>query len=990
MPADKENIAIRNKRVANTYEGAKKELIPLMDEEIFHLWQSVINIVAEKETKCAIKFIRKTKKVFPVIPPSQRLQLLLATQRFAAKYPRTSLVFFSDAPLAIASLDKAGFEKWETTASKLVEKEEDIAIIFIQKTSRLLNDFELDEILDWIERGCQLFSTRPEAVQLFFEGIFTGLANHTRKTSRKQRNCLLEKGFKLALTNHRCVQSYFENAPPVIIELTKDDFKKWTSTGEKIAERSTFYGREYYNNSYTTLKRIKPVFYDLIFDNAQSLLEKEQLIAGIYFSKLREILLNIHPEELKPWVSTGIKLFERDREIAIQYFRNSPILLQDLEITELEEWAMKGLEIFENDSAGAGLYFSLKSGNSREFIEYLMSGVALKRVTKVLTYYALGISGINFNIRSRNLLPKDHVNSIQPVVSGKTIYLVPTMKGYGDFEDNFMIYKLSVMHEVGHQKFGTTEYATKAILSLLNKTSININSTPLEKIIGSVDDRENTVSLQDVISLFPEPSIATDIMGIVEDARIEYMTTHVYRGLRRDFEKVREKMVKNRKVPQNGSGKFMEAFLLSSVGHEPSFVVDEFLKILLEKARILLDLRIFQPKSSTLDSLEVTFEIYEMLEKNNLTENSQQYTSVQNLEYRGVGAGLHSGKEIDGDTGKTLERFIPLTELELDEKEITQENTQAGPKCALAKKWEVLSSFTYDEWDSRLRDYKSRWSTVYEVCPAGRPTDFYRDTLQNYIHEISLIKRIFRMMKPVSFRKLRRQNEGDEIDFDAITEAFTDRKCGINPTERLYIRRDKRERDVATLFLVDISASTSKKLDNNKSILDVEKEALVLMVEALESIGDKYAIYAFSGDTRNDVEYYTIKDFREVFSENIECKIDALEPADNTRLGPVIRHSITKLKGIDAKIKLLILLSDGEPYDFGVGDGKYDGEVAIEDTKMAIQEGKALGMHFFCITVDSKASDYMHSIFSDVGYTIIDNATTLPEKLPMLYNRLTT
>ncbi|MFW5987384.1 MAG: nitric oxide reductase activation protein NorD, partial [Methanohalophilus sp.] len=413
-------------------------------------------------------------------------------------------------------------------------------------------------------------------------------------------------------------------------------------------------------------------------------------------------------------------------------------------------------------------------------------------------------------------------------------------------------------------------------------------------------------------------------------------------------------------------------------------------KDLLEKARALLNLKIFQPQSLTLDSLEVTFKIYEILEKSILSENPRQYTSIQNLEYRGVGPGLHSENETEEDTGKALERFIPLTELELAENEIIQENIQAGPKCALAKNWEVLSSFTYDEWDSRLRDYKSGWSTVYEVCPAGRSSDFYREALQNYIHEISLIKRIFRMMKPVSFRKLRRQSEGDDIDFDAVVEAFTDRKCGINPTEYLYIRRDKRERDVATLFLVDISASTRKKLDNSKTILDVEKEALVLMTEALESIGDKYAIYAFSGDTRNDVEYYTIKDFGEAFSENVECKIDALEPADNTRLGPVIRHSITKLKEIDAKIKLLVLLSDGEPYDFGVADGKYEGEVAIEDTKMAIQEGKALGMHFFCITVDSKASDYMHSIFSDVGYTIIDNATTLPEKLPMLYNRLTT
>jgi len=110
----------------------------------------------------------------------------------------------------------------------------------------------------------------------------------------------------------------------------------------------------------------------------------------------------------------------------------------------------------------------------------------------------------------------------------------------------------------------------------------------------------------------------------------------------------------------------------------------------------------------------------------------------------------------------------------------------------------------------------------------------------------------------------------------------------------------------------------------------------------------------------------------------------------NTRLGPAIRHSITKLKQVEAATKVMVLLSDGEPYDVGVGDVKYEGHYAVEDTRMAIQEGKALGMHFFGITIDKEARDYIDAIFSDVGYTIIDNAVTLPERLPMLYKRITT
>jgi hypothetical protein len=734
------------------------------------------------------------------------------------------------------------------------------------------------------------------------------------------------------------------------------------------------------------------------------LLEKESLLTGIYFSEISKILLNMHPREIGKWVETGIRLFEANREIAISYFRNSQVLLEDLDVTELEEWAMNGFGIFKNDPSIASLYFSLRSRKSKEFVEQLMGGVALKRVSKVLNYYSFGISGINFVIRSHNLLPEEHAVSAHPVVSGRVIYLAPTMKGYGDFEENFSIYKLSLMHEVGHAQFGTSKCTVRSLLSLFGKIATDPDITFLEDLVDAGkeavkaedveiqgEDNEALVNFSAAIAMFPNPFIATDIMGIVEDARIEYKTVNLYKGLRREFEKVKEQMVLDRQMPEGILGKFMEALLLISVEHEPLFEIDDELKVPIEKARILLEKNILQPNSSTFDSLEVTFDIYNILEGHLGSLKSREYNFIWNLEYRGQGIGLSSVPEKEKEFAEQiLERFIPQTTLDLDEDYMMQEELQSGPRCAISMNWDVLGNYTYDEWDARIKDYKSEWCTVYEVSPTGESNEFYQDTIEHYTHEISLINRIFKMMKPESFRRLRRQTDGDEIDFDAITEAFTDRKCGINPTDRLYIRRDKRERDVATLFLVDISASTDKKLDNGKSILDVEKEALVIMIEALETIGDKYAIYAFSGDTRADVEYYSIKEFGEKLSENVECKIGALEPAYNTRLGPAIRHSITKLREVDAKIKLLVLLSDGEPYDFGFADEKYEGEVAIEDTRMSIQEGNALGMNFFCITVDTKASDYMDSIFSDVGYTIIDNAATLPERLPLLYNRITT
>lgn len=290
-----------------------------------------------------------------------------------------------------------------------------------------------------------------------------------------------------------------------------------------------------------------------------------------------------------------------------------------------------------------------------------------------------------------------------------------------------------------------------------------------------------------------------------------------------------------------------------------------------------------------------------------------------------------------------------------------------------------------------INDYKSGWCVVKEIEPSGDSGEYFEDAIKRYGNEIALIRRIFSTMKPESFHKLKGQTDGTEIDIDALIEALMEKRCGADLDDRFYLRWDKRERDVATLFLVDVSASTSKKLDiGGQSIIDVEKDSVIIMSQALESIGDKYAIYAFSGHTRNDVEYYIIKEFNEELTDTVANRISLLEPVANTRLGPVIRHSITKLEQVQASTKMIVLLSDGEPYDTCHGEGAYEGRLAEEDTRVAIQEGHARNIHFFCITVDKDPGNYLDTIFSNVGYTIIDDAQVLPARLPALYKRLTT
>ncbi|HAL49701.1 MAG TPA: hypothetical protein DCP37_18275, partial [Dehalococcoidia bacterium] len=174
-----------------------------------------------------------------------------------------------------------------------------------------------------------------------------------------------------------------------------------------------------------------------------------------------------------------------------------------------------------------------------------------------------------------------------------------------------------------------------------------------------------------------------------------------------------------------------------------------------------------------------------------------------------------------------------------------------------------------------------------------------------------------------------------------------------------------------------------------KRIIDVEKEAIVLIVNALEAIGDIYGIYGFSGYGRENVEFYTIKELDEAFSDRVKKRIDRVAPLHATRMGPAIRHATTKLEKQDARTKILFLVSDGRPQDRGYSREGVEKEYAVHDTRMALDEAKRKDINAFCLTVDKNGHDYLKTMTADMGYEVLDSIYDLPERLLYLYKRLT-
>ena len=330
-------------------------------------------------------------------------------------------------------------------------------------------------------------------------------------------------------------------------------------------------------------------------------------------------------------------------------------------------------------------------------------------------------------------------------------------------------------------------------------------------------------------------------------------------------------------------------------------------------------------------------------------------------------------------------------------------------------------TFVYDEWDFRADDYKPNWCVVRQKGMAEGDPTFYGTTLQSYGSLVNQVKRQFEMMTPEMFKKVRKLEDGEEIDIDDVIEAVVDIKTGAGPSEKLYWKRNKVQRDVAVVFLLDTSASTAEAIEDTrkaaddwqapddpveymtwlrnrrgdgmrrsyKRIIDVEKEAVVLLINALESIGDQYGIYGFSGYGRENVEFYTVKDISEALSQSVKNRIDRIAPLHATRMGPAIRHATSKLDGQDARTKLLFLISDGRPQDRGYSREGVEKEYAVHDTKMALDEARDKDINAFCLTVDKSGHDYLKYMCQDMGYEILENVYELPQRLLYLYKRLT-
>ena len=364
------------------------------------------------------------------------------------------------------------------------------------------------------------------------------------------------------------------------------------------------------------------------------------------------------------------------------------------------------------------------------------------------------------------------------------------------------------------------------------------------------------------------------------------------------------------------------------------------------------------------------------------------------------------GEEQDPQTSQMVQNLLR----ELDRRDPRMQSVSQRPSAQSDDDTGPLTAsqpntFVYDEWNVFENRFRNNWCKVYEKIMLPGDLKFYQETLLSRGGLLKQIRGEFEQVMPDLYRKEKRLPDGVEHDLDAAIEALTDLRVGITPSEKIFWRQHKIDRDVAVVFLLDMSGSTGEAIAHQaagnlqeaggllersqRRIIDVEKEAIVLMSDALETIGDRYGVYGFSGHGRDNVEFYVIKDISEDFNSEIAKRFGRIGPLHATRMGPAIRHTTMKLRQEQSRAKFLFLISDGRPQDRGYSQESAEKAYAVQDTRMALIEARREGIHPFCLTVDKDGNDYLRTMMDDFSYEVLADVCLLPLRLPQLYRKLT-
>ncbi len=659
---------------------------------------------------------------------------------------------------------------------------------------------------------------------------------------------------------------------------------------------------------------------------------------------------------------TGI-IGESNDELAAHFVNRAPFAFDDLDESGVETWLMSAMNEFDNRGLGAGIEVLDALPAFVENYARRHASCEFDEVSQFLQHFVKGLGGRELHITT------DH----ETYTDTEKLYLPEAMTADDDREQNFSMYKLTAVHLWAQCWYGSWRYHV------------------VERLLRA-----------------PSPEVVLAVFNRLECIRLDACIERELPGLHRQLDRVAYTDEAHRAAwaAWQAAASPLAAPEISAL--DTLALVGEFMDtplpalkryqgvIRLEAVRAALFARIEREKAAMKQALGELQHALEQLGDEDASQNPKElgeFTLTEdgdgaaggevNLELRYDGEPVEMTPELEALLGSIMQDFGEVPDEHMDG--ITPAmypddlDSDGGEHLLGANVDEVADAISYREWDYTRQRFREGFCLLSEFDVPTGEAGFVEETLDKYQGLLKSIKKTFEAVLGES-RLQRKQSQGDDIDIDALVEAHADFVNGLEMSEYVYTRYRNVDRNIAVMFMVDMSGSTLGWVN------DAERESLILLCEALETLGDHYAIYGFSGRTNKRCEIYRVKRFDEAYTDVVRERISGIRPKSYTRMGVAIRHLGYLLNRTQARTKILITLSDGRPEDYGGYKGRY----GIEDTRHALLELRRDGVHSFCITIDKEAQDYLPHMYGVANYAVIDEVKKLPLKVADIYRRLTT
>lgn len=618
-------------------------------------------------------------------------------------------------------------------------------------------------------------------------------------------------------------------------------------------------------------------------------------------------------------------------------------VLVQLDVARAWRWFNFGLH--RKGSSERKSYFARENETSQAMFDGLNQGASAYAVERVLRYYAEALTGSGWPVK---FVPQDSLRPHSPDALSLPDHLwayplTQTSAGQDGEDLYFRLYKWLITHELGHRQGGTYH------------------------VTGTEDQEAGRALLAEFIQGFFDPYLAEGLFHLFEDVRIEAYLLRQYPGFHADRNALLASEFPFRPAPFSDRDRFLEALLQRLHWRQTRLSLSKLSQAALERvveaAQVL-----YQPSSTVDDAMRLTQTAYEQVGK--------LFDQPRLLEPLLLSLFPHEPTlYLDPPKTPPPRRFSPAWREEPSEDEgHDPEEAEDNVDANLA-----AHAFRYDEWDYRAGRYRSNWCTIHEQPPAEAETI---STL--FDPRVAQARRAFEWMAEEDWKRQRRQLEGDELDLEAWVEGAVDRRVGLPLPEKIYTQQLRKNRDLCAAIVLDQSDSTARLTPSGQPVINVEREALRYLCEALEALRDEYAIFSYSGDGRGHVDCFTLKAFDEHYGLTVQHRLEALRPLAQNRDGCALRHVTQQMNARSARTKLLLHISDGRPWDHG-----YAQRYALEDTQKAIQEARAQGIKVFGVICDPYAPTHVKITYGKRRVVVLQKVDELSELLLGLYRKIT-